>query len=112
MRLFGLAPLRSFASISAQLSPCYKSFISTTIHQKSIPRQAFDFSFPTLRLAASNYLLGLSSFKPMYGNRRSLSETALPDKKEAAKEEKPKYKGRNLFDILAYLDNFGVGWRW
>ena len=36
----------------------------------------------------------------------------MPDKKEAAKEEKPKYKGRNLFDILAYLDNFGVGWRW
>jgi hypothetical protein len=44
---------------------------------------------------------------------RFLADSTPKDSKDDATttEKKPKYKGRNLYDILTYLDNFGVGWR-
>ena len=42
---------------------------------------------------------------------RTFSTTSEPVK-EGEEEKKPKYKGKNIFDILGLLDNFGVGWRW
>jgi hypothetical protein len=46
-----------------------------------------------------------------HSSYRTLSTSSEPAKKEGEVEKKPKYKGKNMFDILGLLDNFGVGWR-
>eukprot|EP00291_Cryptomonas_curvata_P007167 CAMPEP_0172187542 /NCGR_PEP_ID=MMETSP1050-20130122/21404_1 /TAXON_ID=233186 /ORGANISM="Cryptomonas curvata, Strain CCAP979/52" /LENGTH=220 /DNA_ID=CAMNT_0012861893 /DNA_START=199 /DNA_END=857 /DNA_ORIENTATION=+ len=42
---------------------------------------------------------------------RSLSDSAKSEEVGDAAEKKPKYKGKTIFDVIGYLDNFGVGWR-
>jgi hypothetical protein len=43
---------------------------------------------------------------------RSLSDSASTEKVEEPTEKKRKYKGNTIFDVIGFLDNFGVGWRY
>jgi hypothetical protein len=61
---------------------------------------------------AFTHAIKTSSYWDTRAPIRSLSDSATSEKVEDGAEKKPKYKGKTLFDIVAYLDNFGVGWRY